>query len=207
MRCGFWPLVQLKFYPWSSHSFPSERSAGVSSRSFTVPNKPNSLTYTVASSFVCTSPFAVLAVFGPLDVFMVSNSEEWLSRLLIISDFYRLLRFPTRQSSGLSGWPCACSRQNLQQTLSSGFHNEYGQQDPLIGLRKESSFVRFFELQDVLGQSPRVSAGTSLLSFNLLLRSILKFHSVECADEEFWLIFRATNLCFLGCLHDVAWLL
>ena len=35
-----------------------------SSRSFTVTNKSNSLTYTVASSFVCTSPLAVTIVVG-----------------------------------------------------------------------------------------------------------------------------------------------
>ena len=36
VRCGFWPLVQ---------SFPRERTAGVSTRSITVTNKSNSLTY------------------------------------------------------------------------------------------------------------------------------------------------------------------
>ena len=38
-----------------------------------------------------------------------------------------------------------------------------------------------FELVDIIGQSPRVSAGASLLSFSLLLRPILKFHSVGTA--------------------------
>ena len=45
-------------------SFPSERTAGVSSRSFMVTKKSNSLTYTVASSFVCTSLLAVTTVVG-----------------------------------------------------------------------------------------------------------------------------------------------
>ena len=31
MRCGFWPVVQCWVYPWSSQSFPGERTAGVSS--------------------------------------------------------------------------------------------------------------------------------------------------------------------------------
>ena len=39
---------------------------------------------------------------------------------------------------------------------------------------KKGSFVLFFELSDILGQSARVTAGTSLLSFNLLLIPSLK---------------------------------
>ena len=50
--------------------------------------------------------------------------------------------------------------------------------NPLIDKRKECIFL-FFELTDVLGESPRTSAGASLLSFSLLLRSVLKFHSVR----------------------------
>ena len=50
----------------------------------------------------------------------------------------------------------------------------------------------------MFGQSPRVSTGTSLLSFNLLLGCVLKFHSVGTAlmrifDFNF---FRATDLSF-----------
>ena len=41
-----------------------------------------------------------------------------------------------------------------------------GQQNPLIGRRKECSVFLFFELIDILGKSPRVSAGASLLSFS-----------------------------------------
>ena len=59
--CNFWwdvnsdPLVQWYFYSWSLQSFLSERTAGVSSRSTTLTNMSNCLTYTVASSLVCTS--------------------------------------------------------------------------------------------------------------------------------------------------------
>ena len=56
-------------YQRSSQSFPSERTASVSSKSITVTNKSNSLTYTVASSFVCTSPLAVTTVVGLLETF------------------------------------------------------------------------------------------------------------------------------------------
>ena len=86
--CHFlWDVVLDR---WSSGSytsdlrrvFPSERTAGVSSRSITVTNKSNSWTHTVASSLVCTSPLAVITVVGLLDVLMVSNSAEFGSRLL-----------------------------------------------------------------------------------------------------------------------------
>ena len=64
--------------------FPKERTEGVSSRSKTLTNKSNCLTYTVASSLVCTSPLAVITVVGLLDVLMVSNSAELRSFLLTI---------------------------------------------------------------------------------------------------------------------------
>ena len=43
------------------------------------------------------------------------------------------------------------------------------------------AFFRFFELKDILGKSPRVSAGAPFLSLGLFLRSVLKFHSVRTA--------------------------
>ena len=82
VRCGFGPLVQWQVYPWSSQSFPSERTAGVSSRSITVTNRSNSSTYTVASFLVCTSPLAVITVVGFFEILMVSNSAESRSLLL-----------------------------------------------------------------------------------------------------------------------------
>ena len=89
--CHFWwgvvffrPLVQWWYYPWSSQSFPSERTAGVSSRSITVTNKSNSLTYTVASSFVSTSLLVVTTVVKFLEIFTVSNSAEFRSFLLTV---------------------------------------------------------------------------------------------------------------------------
>ena len=72
IRCGFWPLVHSYEYPWSSQNFQSERTAGVSSRSFTVTNKSNSLTYTVASKFVCTSPLAATTVVGLLETLRIT---------------------------------------------------------------------------------------------------------------------------------------
>ena len=64
--------------------FPNESTAGVSSRNITLTNKSNCLTYTVASSLVCTSPLAVITVVELLDVLMVYNSAELRSRLLTI---------------------------------------------------------------------------------------------------------------------------
>ena len=51
-------------------------------RSITFTNKFNSLTFTVASSLVRTSPLAVITVVGLLDVLMVSISAELRSFLL-----------------------------------------------------------------------------------------------------------------------------
>ena len=44
---------------------------------FIVKNISNSLTYTIASSCVCTSPLAVMTIVGLLDVVTVSNSAEF----------------------------------------------------------------------------------------------------------------------------------
>ena len=76
MRCGFWPLFNCYVYPWSSQSFSKERTTGVSSRNITLTSKSNCMTYTVASSVVRTSPFAVISVVGLLDVLMVSSSAD-----------------------------------------------------------------------------------------------------------------------------------
>ena len=44
LRYGLCPLVHSHVCPWSSQSFPSDKTAGVSSRSFTVKNISNSVT-------------------------------------------------------------------------------------------------------------------------------------------------------------------
>ena len=54
------------------------------SRTFKVKNISNSLTYTVASSCVCTSPLAVMTVVGPHDFVQVSITSEFKSFLLIM---------------------------------------------------------------------------------------------------------------------------
>ena len=68
------------FDHWSTHSniryqsFPSDNTADVFSRTFVVKNMSNSLTYTIASSCVCTSPLAVMTTAGLDDFVKVSIS-------------------------------------------------------------------------------------------------------------------------------------
>ena len=61
---------------FSSQNFPSDKTAGVFSRTFIVKNMSNSLTYTVASSCVCTSPLAVMTIVGLHDFVTVSISAS-----------------------------------------------------------------------------------------------------------------------------------
>ena len=65
-------------------AFRAIDSAGVSSKSFIDKNRSNSLTYTVASSCVCTSPLAVMTIVGLNDFVKVSISAEFKSFLLIM---------------------------------------------------------------------------------------------------------------------------
>ena len=151
----FWPLVQLYVCPWSSQTFPRERTAGVSFRSITLKNKSNSLTYTVASSRVCTSPLAVISLVGLLDVLMVSNSAELRSRLLTI---------------------CIPAPESTTNSLSSdSFVDAAGSTHSSAGTK---NVALSFELVYVFGKIPCLNSGESLLSVSLFLRSVLKFHSV-----------------------------
>ena len=61
-----------------------DNTAGVFSRTFIVKNISNSLTYTIASSCVCTSPLAVMTVVGLHDFVKVSMSASLKSFLLIM---------------------------------------------------------------------------------------------------------------------------
>ena len=74
IRRTFWPLIHSQEYPFSSQSFPSDHTAGVFSRTFIVKNMSNSLTYTVASSCVCTSPLSIMTIVGLHDFVKVSIS-------------------------------------------------------------------------------------------------------------------------------------
>ena len=63
---------------------PSDNTAGVLSWTFIVKNIFNSLTYTIASSCVCTSPLAVMTVVGLHDFVKVSISASLKTFLLIM---------------------------------------------------------------------------------------------------------------------------
>ena len=123
MTCGFWQLVHSKELPWSWQSFPSERTAGVSSRSFTVTKNP--ILWSVASSFVCTSPLALIMVDGLSKTLTVSNSAEfrsfWLNMCIWGSGIYNKFSF---------------------LRFYDGWHSETS----FVGRWEESSFVRYFEL-------------------------------------------------------------
>ena len=74
----------LTVCPCSSQSCPSDRTAGIPSRTFKVKNKSISVTYTIFFIRVCTSPMAVISVVGLLDVVKISNAAEFNSLLLIM---------------------------------------------------------------------------------------------------------------------------
>ena len=119
MRCGFWPLIHWYVYPWSSQSFPKERTAGVSSRSITLTNKSTCLTQTGASSLASSSPLAVTTVVGLLETLTVSKSAELRSFLLTI---------------------CMLAPESTTDALSSGFivdvagkiHSSVGEQNAVF---------------------------------------------------------------------------
>ena len=79
---------------------------------------------------------------------------------------------------------CMLAPESTTQLSFLRFYCGCGRQTPLIGC-----FFFFFEHIDILVKSPRISAGSSLLSFSLLLRSVLKFHSVGTALMKFDLYF------------------
>ena len=137
--------------------FPRERTAGVSSRSTTVTNKANSLTYTVASSLVCTSPLA-------------RHHHRRTPRCphgLHLSRVKVSLADHMHTSSGI----------RYKLSLSSGSFADAAGEYPFFRGRAECSFVVLFELVYVFGMVPCLASGTSLLSFSLFMGPILEFHS------------------------------
>ena len=143
----------------------SESTAGVSSRNFTVTNSSNSLTYTVASSFVCISPLAVTTVTAVLEIRSVSNSAELKSFLLSMH-----IAAP---ESTIDSFSLLWIRQGWR------WHT------PKFTRREEGSSLRFLDLPETFGQSPRIFAGASLLLSCLFLRHILEFGSVRASLRRF----------------------
>ena len=122
------------------------------------------MTYTVASSLVCTSPLAVITVVGFFDVLIVSNSAELRSLLL----------------TTLHTCSSICHKLSFLR-----FDGGCGRQTPLIGRRIECSLVLFFELVNISGKVPCLAAGASLFVFQSLLEicSPISWRR-DCADEE-----------------------
>ena len=127
---------------------PSERTAGVFSRSITVTNKCNSRTKTVASSFSSTSLLALITMVGFFDILKVSNSA--LSRSFLLT-------------------MCKLAPGSTTNSLSSGFvvgaagntHSSEGEQN--------AAFFRFFELFKFLGKfSTHLRGRVALVSQSLL---------------------------------------
>ena len=102
----------------------------------------------------------VTTVVGLSEILTVSNSAELRSFLLTI---------------------CMLAPESTTNSVSSGFIVDAAGKLHLSLDEKNVDFSRFFELIDILGKSPRVSAGASLLSLSLLPRSVFKFHSVRTA--------------------------
>ena len=75
------PLIRISVF---IAKLPNDKTAGVFSRTFTVKKNSKSLTYTVASSCVCTSPLAVMTIVALHDFVNVSISAEFKSFLLIM---------------------------------------------------------------------------------------------------------------------------
>ena len=124
---------------------------------FIVKNISNSLTYTIASSCVCTSPLAVMSVVGLHDFVKVSISTLLKSFLLIM---------------------CIDAPESTTNSLSSGFNVDAGKH--LFFRRwEECCSSMLLEFWHIFGQLPRCLAGTLLLPLCPLLRPILKFWSVR----------------------------
>ena len=118
----------------------------------------NSLTYTVASSCVCTSPVAVMTIVGLHDFVKVSISASFKSFLLIMC-IDALESTTNSRSSGL--------RVDASKHLFSG------------GEKNVALFSINFNT--LLASLHAGFTGTLLLPLCLLLRPILKFWG--CADD------------------------
>ena len=133
------------------------------SRTSIVKNISNSLTYTVASSCVCTSPLAVMTIVGLHDFVKVSISASLKSFLLIM---------------------CIDAPESTTKSHSSGLRVDAGRH--LFSEGEKNVAVMFLhEFQDTSWHFPRCFTGTLLLPFCLVLRPILKFRGVGAALMRF----------------------
>ena len=101
-------------------------------------NISNSLTYTIASSCVCTSPLAVMTIVGLHDFVKVSISASLRSFLLIM---------------------CIDAPESTTNSFSSGFKDD-ARWHLFSGDEKNVAFSCSFNLNTLFGQLPRCFAGT-----------------------------------------------
>ena len=146
-----------------SSQIPSDNTAGVLSRTFIVKNISKSLTYTIASSCVCTSPLAVMTIVGLHDFVKVSISASLKSFLLIM---------------------CIDAPESSTNFLSSGLRVDAGRHLFSEG-EKNVALSCSFNFNKHLASFHRCFAGTLLLPLCLLLRLVLKFWSVGATLMRF----------------------
>ena len=132
-------------------------------RGLSVKNISNSLTYTVASSCVCTSPLAGMTIVGLHDFVKVSISASLKSFLLIM---------------------CIDAPESTTNSLSSGLRLDASRHVFSDG-EKNVALSCSFNFYYTFGQLPRCFAGTLLLPLCLLQRPILKFWSVGATLMRF----------------------
>ena len=135
------PAIELLAYP-----------RGVSSSRIYPP-----LTQTAASSFVCTSPLAVITVIGLLDVVTVSHSAEFKTFLLIMC-----IDAPESTTNSLSS----------RLTVGGEGRHQFSEGE------KNVVFLFLLQFQETSCHFPCCFTGISLLPFCLFLRPILKFWSI-----------------------------
>ena len=86
------PLIRISVF---IAKLPSDKTAGVFSRTFIVKDISNSLTYTVASSCVCTSPVAVPTIVGLHHFVKVSISTRRSRQQILVPQDYDLMQVGT----------------------------------------------------------------------------------------------------------------
>ena len=143
--------------------FVSKLTKRLSSRTFVVKNFSNSLTYTVASSCVCTSP---LAGYDCCRTARFRQSMHFSFTQVLFSDH-------VHRHSGV------CNKFSFLKFKS------WCRQAPIFWRWEECCSLMLLQFQHIFGQPPRCFTGPSLLPFRLFLRPILKFWSIGATLMRF----------------------
>ena len=152
MRCGFWPLIHSQEYPFSSQSFPSGNTAGVFPRTFIVKNLQF---FDVHCCLFMRLHFSI----GDYDYRRTARYRESI-HFSITQVFF----------ADHMHW-----RTGVDNKFSVLRFKTWCRQAPIFRRWKECSSFLLFEFEQFFGHLPRCFAGTLLLPFCLLLRSIFKF--------------------------------